>query len=160
MVIESPNQPQPNQQNTDSDTESSSDELPTSSDVPFIRTQSSQLQTAATVIQRLYRSYYFRSQFLNYLQTCQNLSLLSAVQIQRRFQAHRTQQQATLLAFAPTMSSNTDYEFPGGFRVAVNIAKSITNTDGNNAGRLYKKENRPTEGSKEEMELLADMKVN
>jgi hypothetical protein len=37
MVIESPNQPQPIQ-NTDSDTESSSDELPTSSDVPFIGT--------------------------------------------------------------------------------------------------------------------------
>jgi hypothetical protein len=58
------------------------------------------------------------------------------------------------------MSSNTDYEFPGGFRVAVNVAKPITNTDGNNAGRLYKKENRPTEGSKEEKELLADIKVN
>jgi hypothetical protein len=160
MVIESPNQPQPNQ-NTDSDTESSSDELPAPSDVPFfIGTQSSQLQAAATIIQRLYRSYHLRSQFLNYLQTRQNLNLLSAVQIQPRFRAHRTQQQATLLTFAPTMSFNTDYEFPGGFKVAVNVAKPITNTDGNNAGRLYKKEDRPTEGSKEEKELLADIKVN
>jgi hypothetical protein len=32
--------------------------------------------------------------------------------------------------------------------------------DGNNAGQLYKKENCPTEGSKEEKELLADIKVN
>jgi hypothetical protein len=134
MVIESPNQPKPNQ-NTDSDAESSSDELP--SDIPFlIEIQSSQFQ-AATKIQRQYQTNYLQSQFLNYLQARTNLNLLSAVQIQRRFRTHQTQQQATLLAFAPTMasvpattSSTTAYEFPGSFKVAIDVAKPITNTDG------------------------------
>jgi hypothetical protein len=82
MVIESPDQPQPNQ-NTDSDTESTSDKLP--SDILFLsETQSSQFQ-AATKIQRQYRTYYIRSKFLNYLQAHTNLNRLPAVQIQRCF---------------------------------------------------------------------------
>lgn len=59
-----------------------------------------------------------------------------------------------------TMSKTTAYEFPGGFKVAIDIVKPITNTDGLSAGRLYKKENRPVEGSKEEKELLTDIKSN
>jgi hypothetical protein len=59
-----------------------------------------------------------------------------------------------------TTSSTTAYEFPGGFKVVVDVAKPITNTDGNNSGRLYRKKNRPIEGSKEEKELLTDTKVN
>jgi hypothetical protein len=58
------------------------------------------------------------------------------------------------------MSKTTDYESPGGFKVAVAVAKPVTNTDGLSAGRLYKKDNRPVEGSKEEKELLTDIKSN
>jgi hypothetical protein len=52
------------------------------------------------------------------------------------------------------MSKTTDNEFPGGFRVAINVVTPVVNTDGLSTGRLYKKENRPQEGSKEEKELL------
>jgi hypothetical protein len=58
------------------------------------------------------------------------------------------------------MSKTTDYEFPGGFKVAVDVVTPVTNTDGLSAGRLYKKENRPAEGSKEEKEILTDIKSN
>ena len=67
---------------------------------------------------------------------------------------------AQLSATMTSKSTTTSYEFPGGFKVAIDVAKPITNTDGDNAGRLYKKENRPVEGSKEEKELLTDIKVN
>ena len=58
----------------------------------------------------------------------------------------------------PSVSSPTDYKFPG-FKVAIDLASPTLNTDGLSAGRLYKKENRPTEGSKEEKELLTDIKA-
>jgi len=93
MVIESLNQSQPNQ-NTDSDTESTSDEFP--SDILVLSEIQASQSLAATTIQRQYRAYLLRSQFLSYLQTRTNLNLLSAVQIQRQFRTHQTQQQATL----------------------------------------------------------------
>ena len=57
------------------------------------------------------------------------------------------------------MTSSTDYKFPG-FKVAIDLASHVLNTDGLSAGRLYKKENRPKEGSKEEKELLTDIKAD
>jgi hypothetical protein len=80
---------------------------------------------------------------------------LSASQIQRGFRASRTR----AIPLPIIMSTPTDYEFPG-FKVAVDLASPAINTDGLTAGRLYKKETRPTEGSKEEKELLTDIKTN
>lgn len=79
---------------------------------------------------------------------------LSASQIQRLFRSR-----SRLLPKRLIMTTPTDYEFPG-FKVAVDLAAPITNTDGLTSGRLYKKENRPKEGSKEEKELLTDIKAN
>ena len=59
----------------------------------------------------------------------------------------------------PRMTSSTDYKFPG-FKVAIDLASPVLNTDGLSAGRLHKKENRPKEGSKEEKELLTDIKAD
>jgi hypothetical protein len=87
---------------------------------------------SATLIQTAFRSYYQRSAYLS-------------------------QQNPIPIV---NMSTPTNYEFPGGFKVAVNLVSPVTNTDGLSAGRLYKKENRPTEGSKEEKELLTDIKTN
>jgi hypothetical protein len=125
---------------------------------------------AATLIQRRFRGNNIRAQFLLYRQALADHCRLSAVQIQRIFrglqsrqQATRglqSRQQATLLSFIPSMTTptSTDYEFPG-FKVAVDLASPALNIDGLSAGRLYKKENRPKEGTKEEKELLTDIKA-
>jgi hypothetical protein len=87
----------------------------------------------------------------------------SATLIQTTFRSYRQRNIYSSLKSRsiPIMSTtSTDYEFPGGFKVAVNLSSPIVNTDGLSAGRLYKKENRPTEGSKEEKELLSDIKTN
>jgi hypothetical protein len=63
----------------------------------------------------------------------------SATLIQAKFCSFRQRNTAT----PSTMS--TDYEFPGGFKVAVNLTKPVVNTDGLSAGSLYKKETRPTD---------------
>jgi hypothetical protein len=112
---------------------------------------------AAILIQRRVRGNTSRAQFLLYLQALSDHRRLSAVQIQRGFRALRSRQQSTLLSFVPSMTT-TNYEFPG-FKVAVDLASPVLNTDGLSAGRLYKKENRPKEGSKEEKELLTDIKA-
>ena len=72
--------------------------------------------------------------------------------IQRKFRGNISRR-------IPIMTSSTDYEFPG-FSVAINLSAPVLNTDGLSAGRLYKKENRPKEGSKEEKELLKDIKAD
>ena len=95
--------------------------------------------SAASLIQRIFRGYISRSQ----QPTQPTIPIVT-----------------TISTTSMTTTTTTDYEFPGGFKVAIDVAKPITNTDGNNAGRLYKKENRPSEGSKEEKELLSDIKVN
>ena len=95
--------------------------------------------SAASLIQRIFRDYISRSQ----QPTQPTIPIVT-----------------TISTTSMTTTTTTDYEFPGGFKVAIDVAKPITNTDGNNAGRLYKKENRPSEGSKEEKELLSDIKVN
>jgi hypothetical protein len=87
----------------------------------------------------------------------------SATLIQTSFRSYRQRNIYSSLKSKsiPIMSTtSTDYEFPGGFKVAVNLSSPVVNTDGLSAGRLYKKENRPTEGSKEEKELLSDIKTN
>jgi hypothetical protein len=116
-----------------------------------------QQSQAARLIQRRVRGNTSRAQFLLYLQALSDHRRLSAVQIQRGFRALRSRQQSTLLSFVPSMTT-TNYEFPG-FKVAVDLASPVLNTDGLSAGRLYKKENRPKEGSKEEKELLTDIKA-
>ena len=72
----------------------------------------------------------------------------------------RCSQLSTTRPIIPRMTSSTDYEFPG-FKVAIDLASPVLNTDGLSAGRLlYKKEICPKEGSKEEKELLTDIKAD
>ena len=66
---------------------------------------------------------------------------------------------STTRSLIPIMTTPTDYVFPG-FKVAIDLSAPVLNTDGLSAGRLYKKENRPKEGSKEEKELLTDIKAD
>jgi hypothetical protein len=160
MVIESPNRFQPFQaSSSDSDIESinsnNSNTTDSDSSNEAINLFS---QQAAITIQRRVRSFNQRILFLNHLQL-QRDRRLSAIQIQRNFRIHQLQQ-SSLTNVPAIMSTKTDYEFPGGFRVAIDVVKPTVNTDGLNAGRLYKKENRPKEGSKEEKELLTDIKAN
>jgi hypothetical protein len=161
MVIESSDISQTSSSLQDSDTESLisnvSYEYGDLSEILLLQLR----RQSAITIQQNFRNYLLRKQFLTYLQVQQEIRQLSAVQIQRVFRVHQTQSQVNLLAHAPSiMSKTTDYEFPGGFKVAVDVVTPVTNTDGLSAGRLYKKENRPVEGSKEEKELLTDIKSN
>jgi hypothetical protein len=161
MVIESSNISQTSSSLQDSDTESLISNVSYEyGDLSEILLRQLRRQSAITIQQKI-RNFLLRKQFLTYLQVQQEIRQLSAVQIQRGFRVHQTQSQVSLLAHAPSiMSKTTDYEFPGGFKVAVDVAKPVANTDGLSAGRLYKKENRPVKGSKEEKELLTDIKSN
>jgi hypothetical protein len=168
MVIESPDRLQTSPNTTDSDSDSLSDAAillrQLKAEILLCQLRRPRRIQSAIIIQQKIRNFLLQTQFLTYLQVqteFRRLRQLSAVQIQRGFRVHQTQQQVTLLAHVPSiMSKTTDYEFPGGFRVAIDVLTPVTNTDGLSAGRLYKKENRPVEGSKDEKELLTDIKSN